>query len=263
MIVSPAGITVATVLGVTAGITPGRGATAMPSGTLTLNASLRLTSSLGACVPPAGADHCAARTIHGPFPGLGALEGRYEFLVDQGPPACAGDDGRALAYPTRLAVTGKGEIHVAVAEAAECVPAESIRTQTQTFAVTGGTGIYTGASGSGTLERRLGGETASGRVGTETWTGTLSVPGLEFDTTPPVFSGAVGRTVRAPRRATRVRVVFAVTASDETDGAVPVSCHPRSGGLFRVGRTVMTCSATDTSANTATARFTVTVTRRR
>ena len=45
------------------------------------------------------------------------------------------------------------------------------------FSITGGTGIYAGASGSGTVERILSGLTPSGRRGTETWTGTLAVPG--------------------------------------------------------------------------------------
>jgi hypothetical protein len=39
--------------------------------------------------------------------------------------------------------------------------------------------------------------------------------------------------------------------------------RPRSGSRFRVGRTRVTCSATDTSANTRKATFTVTVKPRR
>jgi hypothetical protein len=40
---------------------------------------------------------------------------------------------------------------------------------------------------------------------------------------------------------------------------VPVSCKPRPGSLFRVGRTKVTCKAVDSSGNTVTGRFTVTV----
>lgn len=258
-----AALIIATVLGASADITPGRGATAMPSGTLTLNASLSLASNLGACAPPSGAEHCATRTIRGLFPGLGTVNGTYEFYVDQGPPACAGSDGRALAYPIRFAVAGKGEVHVAVAEATQCVPDQSIRTQTQTFTVTGGTGVYAGASGSGTLERSLGADTATGRVGRESWAGTLNVPGREFDVTPPTVTGAVAKAVRVPRTARRARVVYLVTARDDVDGAVPVSCRPRSGSRFPIGRTVVTCLATDTSGNTRTAKFRVTVRARR
>jgi hypothetical protein len=234
----------------------------MPSGTLVLNASLGLTSSLGGCAPPSGAEHCATRTIQGLIPGLGTVNGTYEFYVDQGPPACAGSDGRALAYPIRFAVAGKGEIHVAVAEAAQCVPDQSIRTQAQTFTVTGGTGVYAGASGSGTLERSLA-ETATGGVGRETWAGTLNVPGREFDVTPPTIFGAVAKAVRVPRTARRARVVYLVSARDDVDGAVPVSCRPRSGSRLPIGRTIVTCLAADTSGNTRSAKFRVTVRARR
>lgn len=234
------------------------------AGTLTLNASLRLSSLIGGCPPPAGADECAARTIEGAFPGLGQVTGRYEFYVDLGPPTCAEGRTGVLAYPIRFAVAGKGEIHVAVAEAQCRLSSEPIFNQTQTFTVTGGTGIYAGASGGGTLERRLGDPTASGpRVGRETWTGALAVPGLEFDLTPPTVNGAVAKTVRAPRGVKRVRVAYVVTALDDVDGAVPVSCQPRSGSRFRIGRTVVTCSAGDTSANTRTAKFSITVRARR
>jgi hypothetical protein len=64
-------------------------------------------------------------------------------------------------------------------------------------------------------------------------------------------------------RAKRVRVTYAVSARDDVDGAVPVSCFPRSGSRFDSGRTDVVCSATDASANTQTARFTITVKRRR
>lgn len=231
------------------------------AGTLTLNASLSLASKIDACEPPSGAERCAVRTIQGRFPGLGTVDGRYEFYVDQGPPMCSGTEGKALANPIRLAVAGKGEIRIAVAEA-ECVPVDSIRTQTQAFVVTGGTGIYAGASGTGTLERQLGSETPSGRLGVERWRGTLAVPGLEFDVTPPTIRGAATRTVRAPLGSTRVRVTYGVTAKDAVEGSVPVSCRPRSGSRFAIGRTTVACSASDTSGNTATARFRITVRRR-
>jgi hypothetical protein len=261
--VSLAVVTVATVLGVGADITPGRGATAMPSGTLTLNASLRLSSLIGGCPPPAGAEECAVRTIQGPFPGLGQVTGKYEFFVDLGPPTCVDGNGRVLAYPIRFAVPGRGEIHVAVAEAQCRAMTDPLWNQTQTFTITGGTGIYAGASGSGTLERQLGEPTATGRHGRESWKGILTVPGLEFDVTPPTLSGAHAKTVRAPRGAKRVRVTYAVTASDEVAGTVPVTCTPRSGSRFPIGRTIVRCSATDASANEQTARFTITVARRR
>jgi hypothetical protein len=99
--------------------------------------------------------------------------------------------------------------------------------------------------------------------GVEDWAGSLVVPGVEFDLTPPALKGAVPRTIRAPKGVKRVRVRYAVTARDDVDGRVPVVCKPRSGSRFAIGRTTVTCSATDSSANTATRKFTVTVKRRR
>jgi hypothetical protein len=87
----------------------------------------------------------------------------------------------------------------------------------------------------------------------------LTVPGLEFDVVPPTFVGAKSRTVVAPRYAKRVRVDFVVTASDAVAGRLPARCLPRSGTQFGIGRNVVHCSATDTSANAATASFTITV----
>jgi HYR domain len=228
--------------------------------TLTMNATLALRHGAegpfltdGVCEK---ADDCAGRTFRGPFPGLGQVEGRYDFPVDD----CGQLSLRAMAYPIRLTVVGKGEIHVAVAEAAACV--SDVVSQAQTFIVTGGTGSYAGASGSGTLTRSVGPLGAHGRTGTETWTGTLEVLGFDFDVTPPTLSGATSKTVRAPKGAKRVRVTYKVTATDNADGAVPVSCLPRSGSRFPVGRTVVKCSAMDSSANTGNASFRVTVRRR-
>ncbi|MFD7622012.1 VWA domain-containing protein [Streptomyces sp. NPDC059802] len=48
------------------------------------------------------------------------------------------------------------------------------------------------------------------------------------------------------------RVTYAATAEDATDGTLPVTCSPASGSLFPVGRTTVTCSATDSAGNTGT-----------
>ena len=88
------------------------------------------------------------------------------------------------------------------------------------------------------------------------------MPGLEFDVTPPGLKGAVSKTVRAPKNAKRVRVRYTVTAQDAVDGSVPVSCMPRSGAFFKLGRTKVSCAATDKSGNTRQAQFAITVKRR-
>jgi hypothetical protein len=233
------------------------GASEFATGELGLEAELRLNSILGACSPPPGGE-CAARTGSGLAPGLGAVTEKYEFPVALGPPSCAVGSGEALASSNRFVVAGKGEIYFALAEGGCIAQEEPIYNQTQAYRITGGTGIYAGASGSGTVERKLGRTTATGRHGTETWRGTLSAP-LEFDTTRPTLAGATNRRVRAAKDAKTARVRFTVTAQDDRDGVVPVRCTPRSGSRFRIGRTRVTCEATDSSANTAAASFTVTV----
>lgn len=192
---------------------------------MNLQARLDLVSQLGSCPPGVGASvtECAARTGEGLVPGLGRVTESYTFLVSDAPPTCtAAGFGKALAYPVRLAVLGKGELNVAVTEGEACVGVEQVRTQTQGFVITGGSGIYAGASGSGTVERFLAGETSNGRRGTDTWTGTLAVPGLEFDVAPPVLKGGTSKTVRIHTSARRVRVRYPVTATDAVDGPVAI-----------------------------------------
>ena len=86
----------------------------------------------------------------------------------------------------------------------------------------------------------------------------LGVRYLEVHVT---IDGARARTVRVPRSGKRVRVRYVVRANDTVDGALPVTCDPRSGSLFMLGRTTVACEAVDSSGNTGRARFTVTVRR--
>jgi hypothetical protein len=196
---------------------------------------------------------------HGQRPGVRA---RYRHDLVQLPgrrrqPACV----RVLGYPATLTVAGKGSIDLVFDPVAACLSPEGVLSTAQAFTVVGGSGLYAGAGGGGTLSRALFNQPAA-VVRTETFTGTLVVAGLDFDTTQPTVSGATRRRVRAPRGARRVRVCYRVKAVDDRDGAVPVACRPRSGTRFRIGRTTVPCSAVDTSGNRATARFVVTVRRR-
>ena len=230
------------------------------TGTLEMKASLDVASQLSNCMLVGVATDCASRDVAGSIRGLGRVTGSYDYEMDLGSGACESGLGKALSYPIRLEVAGKGAIDVVTTEAA-CADFVSVRTQTQTqaFTVTGGTGIYAGASGSGTLQRSLVASMGDIGQGIETWKGTLTVPGLKFDVVRPTFVGAKSRTVVAPRHAKRVRVKFVVAATDAVDGRVPVTCLPRSATRFSIGRNRVHCSATDTSANAATASFTITV----
>lgn len=54
-------------------------------------------------------------------------------------------------------------------------------------------------------------------------------------------------------------VTFSAVATDAVDGSVTVTCTPASGSLFPVGKTVVTCTATDANQNSSRTTFTVTV----
>jgi hypothetical protein len=92
---------------------------------------------------------------------------------------------------------------------------------------------------------------------------TITVTDYVHDVTPPVFQNAPGPISATADASGRALVSFTpLTAIDAHDGAVPVHCQPSSGGpdSFPVGVTTVTCTAEDSSANTATASFTITVT---
>jgi hypothetical protein len=237
------------------------------AGALDLQVTFRLVSNPFACPPdvlppgvPPAATECRARTSTVSVRGLGTVSLTYTWPLGVGPPTCAADLARALPATGRLSVAGKGEITFALAEVAQCVRLDELpQNEPQEFTITGGTGVFAGAAGRGTVA----GRSIGGGVGRETWTGTLDVPGLTFDLTPPTLSGANAKTVRVPRKAKTARVTFKVTSTDDVDGSVPVSCQPKSGSRFKLGKTRVTCSATDKSGNTSAAKFMVTVRARR
>jgi hypothetical protein len=229
------------------------------AGSLDLHATIGLVSDGAPC--PAGfppESDCRARTGTSVVPGLGRVSEIYTWAFGLGPPTCPAFLARPLATTGRLVVAGKGEITFALADGAQCVGLEPVRNEPQNLTFTGGTASFAGASGTGKLEARAIGD----GVGTEMLTGTLEVPGFTFDLTPPTLSGATSKTVRVPKKAKNARVAFKVTATDDVDGAVPVSCQPRSGSRFKLGKTKVSCEATDSSANTVKASFMITVKRR-
>jgi putative cell wall-binding protein len=80
------------------------------------------------------------------------------------------------------------------------------------------------------------------------------------DVTPPVFSGVPDDvTVEATGPSGAIVTYTPPTATDLVDGTVAVNCLPASGSIFALGTATVTCTATDTSANQATATFDVTV----
>ena len=253
-----------------AGLVAGLAAVPVASGErglseLALHHVLSVRSDAGACPQgtPPEADECFARSGGGVVPGLGLVSEAYTFIVDTNSPSCPTGDF-LLASAGKLTVVGKGEIAVALAGPPDCyIPSESVRQARQPFTITGGTGPFVGASGSGVVEHDTQYTGGGGSSGSDTWVGTLAVPGIAFDLTPPVLTGAIAKSVRAPRGKTRVRVAYRVNSLDDVDGAVGVTCVPRSRSWFRIGRKTVKCSTTDKSGNAARAKFTVTVKRRR
>lgn len=187
--------------------------------------------------------------------GLGNVKATYSLIQDDFGSACGHVHARIP-----VVVAGKGEIDLET-KTTGCIKPESPDVfPTSTVTVSGGTGVYAGASGSGTLEYRnveQGGVTGRSTI---TWTGTVNVAGLAFDVTAPRITGATSRVVKT-RLAKGVRVRYSVKATDATDGTVAAACLPKSGSLFHVGRTTVTCNPTDSSGNSVTARFIITVKR--
>jgi hypothetical protein len=92
----------------------------------------------------------------------------------------------------------------------------------------------------------------------------INVTDYVADTTPPVFQNVPGPISATADDSGRAVLSFTpLTAIDAHDGVVPVHCQPSSGGpdAFPLGVTTVTCTAQDSSGNTATASFTITVTR--
>jgi HYR domain len=206
---------------------------------------------------------CFARTGDAVVPGLGAVHESHDYVKEVSPAGCSPPPGtdavRLIPSTVVLTIAGKGSVDLSTSGTG-CLSQAGSLVATETFTITGGSEAYAGASGGGTVE--ISSSAATGG-GTDVWTGTLIVPGYSFDLTPPTINGAQNRTVRVPHRAKRVRINYSVTAEDDVDSNIPVTCRPRSGSRFHIGRTRVTCSAMDTSGNTGRATFTVTVRRRR
>jgi len=221
---------------------------------------------------------CFPVTTHGAVPGLGTVRESYVNVVENPDTTCELWSSRPV-----LRIPGKGTIDLSVqTPLGGCVDetASGPVFARLVFTVTGGQGLYANGSGSGGFATCLipdgyevdfycpSGTTKPQDRGpdipfSDTLTGSLIAPNTTFDTTPPTIRGAVAKTVRAAIGKRRVRVRFTVTARDNVDGTVAAHCKPHSGSRFKLGRTKVVCSATDSSANKATARFTVTVRKHR
>jgi hypothetical protein len=92
---------------------------------------------------------------------------------------------------------------------------------------------------------------------TNTCTFTVTV----LDNQAPALSGCPGNLTKyVPPGASNAVVTWSnPTATDNCDGVVPVFATPTNGSTFNLGVTPVTCGATDSSGNTRTCTFNVTV----
>jgi len=80
------------------------------------------------------------------------------------------------------------------------------------------------------------------------------------DTTAPAISGMPSDTTKTATGSFGAMAVYdSPTATDLVDGSVPVNCDPPSGYTFRLGETIVTCTATDSRGNKAEETFKVRV----
>lgn len=246
---------IALVAAATAGASPAGGSDTLQLSSMSLKG--QTTNALVTCPQgaPAGSN-CWSIDTAGAVRGLGNVIERGVLIVQDPHTSCE----KWQATPV-LTVADKGTIQLSL-QGPPCISdpnGSGVSGASLTLTFTGGTGPYAGASGSGTDVTND--ASGIGLNGGDTLSGALTAPNTIFDLAPPSIS-VKAKTVHAPRGAKRVRVHYAATAEDAVDGSVPVKCKPRSGSRFKIGRTRVRCTATDSSANTATKRFTVTVRRR-
>lgn len=228
------------------------------SGTLELNGSFNSRYQFGDYCPSGTPEiaECVRFSGEGLVPGLGRATSTYTKVLPGDDEACP-----VIQFNTAvIAVAGKGELELSRAGKV-CGPTAPAAVAPLAYVVNGGTGAYAGASGSLQFRSSVYAINLACRCGRslDSWTGTVTVPGTNFDVSAPTLTGAVSKTVRTSKRAKRVRVRYGVVARDAIDGSVPVACKPRSGSFFPLGRTKVFCTATDSSGNEAQARFTISV----
>ncbi len=93
----------------------------------------------------------------------------------------------------------------------------------------------------------------AGNIGSKSLTITV------VDTTPPSITVPTPKAVEATGANGAVVTFVAPTASDIVDGAITPTCNKQSGETFKLGYTLVMCTATDQAGNIGSASFTVTV----
>ena len=167
-------LTAAVVFGATGALDAGGGTERM-TGTFNLQVAIPFVSEPGPCPPgTAVGDICHTRTTESPalIEGIGYVTATYTIVVTFA--GCPTGTSRALSYPARLKIAQRGDLNLALAEYPGCLEEAKVPATPQTFTVTGGSGAFAGASGTGAVNRVA--DLPGSRVfGTDTWTATINV----------------------------------------------------------------------------------------
>src|SRR3989338_2603155 len=84
---------------------------------------------------------------------------------------------------------------------------------------------------------------------------TVTVYYYEADTTPPSIAAAPDLPGNEATSSAGVAVNFDLPLASDEGGIASESCDPASGSTFALGSTTVTCTATDTAGNSASAHF--------
>lgn len=231
------------------------GAASSPQSVLHYSVVLPGEWEVGQCGEGSTVARCFLVELHGLIPGLGRVV-VHEDVRQSGDMDLLGCEPQI-----RLGeiVAARGTIEY-VGDGIDCPGTQELnggyRAVVVVTEITGGTGLYAGASGTGHGSVRPDEEEVFIHLAA-----TVDLPSVSsFDLTPPRIATPRTITVRSAKP-TVVRY-RPLTALDAVDGPVPVTCVPASGWRFPLGRTLVRCEAFDDSGNAARANFSVVVKRK-
>jgi hypothetical protein len=124
------------------------------TGTLTFQAKVPVRYLFTDCPTGfASSVECFARTGATVVRGLGSVDESYAYFLQNEPAGCYPESLGLLPTTARLSVPGKGEIELRVSgTGTECLTrVGGVLRASETFTVMAGSGMYSGASGSGTI----------------------------------------------------------------------------------------------------------------
>jgi hypothetical protein len=211
--------------------------TARSLGTLSLHATFIGTPVQEVGCPAGTPDttSCVAAAGKGLVPGLGRVMETFTEMIVSSSATCS----HTTFAPAAITVAGKSEIDATITDAYQCDPPNE-QSATDSFTITGGSGAYSGASGSGQLEFTAFHPTgATSATETHRWSGTVSVPTLDFDTAAPTIVGARNLLVR-----TKGPTLGCASTSPRTTRSTERSPPPAR-------RAAVPCSASDAPASPA------------